>query len=238
MACAAKLDLAADGASSHDLATSSDFVGREREMGELVSAFDDALAGKGRLVMLVGEPGIGKTRTAEELASYALQQDTRVLWGRCHEQQGMPPYWPWVQIIRTYVRDCDSDQMRSEMGAGAGDIAELVPDAKERLPDIQPPPPLESPEQARFRLFDSITTWLKNASQKQPLVLILDNLHWADKPSLLLSLVMINALSLGIAVTSAVFAVHGKAEIRRMLAAISRRARITIPLEDETPTST
>ena len=68
-------------------------------------------------------------------------------------------------------------------------IAELVPDVKERLPDVQSPPPLESPDQARFRLFDSITTWLKNASSTsggQPLVLILDNLHWADKPSLLL----------------------------------------------------
>ena len=142
--CAAKLDSSADEASPHDVTTSSDFVGRQYEMRELVSALDDALAGKGRLVMLVGEPGIGKTRTAEELASYAWQQDTRVLWGRCHEQQGMPPYWPWVQIIRTYVRDCDADQMRSEMGAGAGDIAELVPDAKERLPDIQPPPLAEA----------------------------------------------------------------------------------------------
>ena len=87
--------------------------------------------------MLVGEPGIGKTRTAEELASYALQQDACVLWGRCHEQQGMPPYWPWVQLIRTYVRDRDTEKMRAEMGAGVGDIAELVPDVKERLPNVQ-----------------------------------------------------------------------------------------------------
>ena len=98
----------------------------------------------------------------------------------------MPPYWPWVQAIRSYVRERDPDQLRSEMGAGAADIAEVVSDVKERLPDLKPPPQLESPEQARFRLFDSITAFLKSASQKQPLVLVLDDLHWADQPSLLL----------------------------------------------------
>ena len=98
----------------------------------------------------------------------------------------MPPYWPWVQAIRSYARERDPDQLRSEMGAGAADIAEVVSEVRERLPDLNPPPQLESPEQARFRLFDSITAFLKSASQKQPLVLVLDDLHWADQPSLLL----------------------------------------------------
>ena len=62
------------------------------------------MSGKGRLEMLVGEPGIGKTRTAEELTAYAATQEARVLWGRCHEQQGMPPPRPWVQIIQSHVR--------------------------------------------------------------------------------------------------------------------------------------
>src|SRR5918992_12783 len=70
-------------------------------------------------------------------------------------------------------------------GAGAADIAEVVPEVKEHWPDLEPPPALE-PQQARFRLFDSITTFLKRASQAQPLVLVLDNLHWADRTSLLL----------------------------------------------------
>ncbi|MFQ6030383.1 MAG: AAA family ATPase, partial [Dehalococcoidia bacterium] len=98
----------------------------------------------------------------------------------------MPPYWPWVQAIRSYVRERDPEQLRSEMGSGAADIAEVVSDVRDRLPDLQPPPQLESPEQARFRLFDSISSFLKTASQKQPLVLVLDDLHWADHPSLLL----------------------------------------------------
>ncbi|MFQ6030122.1 MAG: serine/threonine-protein kinase PknK, partial [Dehalococcoidia bacterium] len=162
------------------------FVGRQREMGELKAALEDALSGRGRLVTLVGEPGIGKTRTAQELATYAGLRGGQVLWGRCYEEQGMPPYWPWVQAIRSYVREHDPEQLRSEMGAGAADIAEVVSDVKERLPGLSPPPQLDSPEQARFRLFDSITAFLKSASQKQPLVLALDDLHWADQPSLLL----------------------------------------------------
>ena len=161
------------------------FVGRQQEMGELKAALEDALSGRGRLVMLVGEPGIGKTRTAQELATYAGMRGAQVLWGRCYEEHGMPPYWPWVQAIRSYVRDGDPEQLRSEMGAGAADIAEVVSDVRERLPDLQSPPELE-PEQARFRLFDSVTTFLKSAGQAKPLVLMLDDLHWADKPSLLL----------------------------------------------------
>ena len=162
------------------------FVGRQREMGELKACLEDALSGRGRLVTLVGEPGIVKTRTAQELATYAGLRSAQVLWGRCYEEQGMPPYWPWVQAIRSYVRERDPDQLRSEMGAAAADIAEVVSDVKDRLPELRPPPQLDSPEQARFRLFDSITAFLKSASLKQPLVLVLDDLHWADQPSLLL----------------------------------------------------
>ena len=73
------------------------FVGRQREMGELKACLEDALSGRGRLVTLVGEPGIGKTRTAQELATYAGLRQAQVLWGRCYEGEGAPPYWPWVR---------------------------------------------------------------------------------------------------------------------------------------------
>ena len=159
------------------------FVGRQREMGELKGCLEDALSGQGRLVTLVGEPGIGKTRTAQELATYAGLRQAQVLWGRCYEGEGVPPYWPWIQAIRSYVQDLDSTELQSEMGAGAADIAEIVSDVREKLPGLKPPPALE-PEQARFRLFDSITTFLKTAGRRRPLVLVLDDLHWADHPSL------------------------------------------------------
>jgi predicted ATPase len=154
-------------------------------MAELKVVLEDALSGRGRLVMLVGEAGIGKTHTARELATIAEQRSAWVLWGSCYAEQRAPPYWPWVQVIRSYIQRRDSEELRSQMGAGAADIAEVVPEVREQLPDLQPPPALE-PQQARFRLFDSITTFLKRASQAQPLVLVLDNLHWADRSSLLL----------------------------------------------------
>ena len=165
--------------------TKSLFVGRQREMEALRAALDGALAGQGRLVMLVGEPGIGKTRTAQELASYAEERGSLVLWGRCYEGEGAPPYWPWVQAIRFYVQQAGAEQLTAEMGPGAADIAEIVPEIRGKLPDLETPPALE-PEQARFRLFDSITTFLRNAAQSQPVMIVLDDLHWADRSSLLL----------------------------------------------------
>jgi DNA-binding CsgD family transcriptional regulator len=161
------------------------FVGRQREMGKLKSALEDALSGQGRLLMLVGEPGIGKTRTAQELAAHAEARGAQVLWGWCYEEEGAPPFWPWVQPIRSYIQQRDSERLLPEMGSGAADIAEVVSQVRDKLPGLKPPLALP-PEQARFRLFDSITTFLKNAAQSQPLMLVLDDLHWADKPSLLL----------------------------------------------------
>ena len=162
------------------------FVGRQAEMGVLQAALEDALAGRGRLVLLAGEPGIGKTRTTREFVTHAEQRSALGLWGRCHESAGAAPYWLWVQIIRAYVRARDITQLHAEMGAGAADIAALVPEVRERLPDLPLPLRFEDPEQARFRLFDAVTTFLYRAAQHHPLVLVLDDLHWADKPSLLL----------------------------------------------------
>ncbi|MFQ6030832.1 MAG: AAA family ATPase, partial [Dehalococcoidia bacterium] len=165
------------------LSTSINFVGRQRELGELGAVLEDALSGQGRLVMLVGEPGMGKTRTAQELAAYATSRGALVLGGRCYAAEGAPPYWPWVQAIRSYIQQSDPERLSSEMGVGASDIAMIVSEVTERLPDLESPPALE-PQEARFRLFDSITTFLKRACQAQPLVVTLDNLHWADRPSL------------------------------------------------------
>jgi DNA-binding CsgD family transcriptional regulator len=154
-------------------------------MGLLSVALDNACAGQGGVALLIGEPGIGKTRIAEELGLQATLRSAQVLWGRCYEGGGTPAFWPWVQIIRTYVRARDPASLLTEMQAGAIDLARLVPEITERLPHL-PPALLLDDEQARFRLFDSVTTFLARVAQTQPLVLILDDLHWADTPSLLL----------------------------------------------------
>ena len=160
------------------------FVGRQAEMDQLKSAIEDVLGGSGRLVTLVGEPGIGKTRISEELATYAALRGADVLWGRCYETGGQPPYWPWVQAIRSYVREAEPEELRRQMGSSASVIAEMVPDVNDRLSDLPSPPHMDDPDSARFRLFDAITSFLKSASQAKPLVLVLDDLHWSDRPSL------------------------------------------------------
>jgi tetratricopeptide (TPR) repeat protein len=160
-------------------------VGREHEVDALCEATDLAVAGRGRLVLISGEPGIGKTRLAEELTTYAHLRDALVLWGRCYEGDGAPAYWPWMQVVRAYSVDHDPAALGATMGAGAADIAEIVSEVRRRLPDLEPPPAVGA-EQARFRLFDSVTTFLVNASHREPLVVVLDDLHCADRSSLAL----------------------------------------------------
>jgi DNA-binding CsgD family transcriptional regulator len=160
------------------------FVGRRQEMDVLRSALDGALAGRGGLVMLVGEPGIGKTRTAQHFAMHAVEHGAQVWWGRCYEEPGAPPFWPWVQALRAYVEAHDTETLRAEMGVGAADMASIIPEVRARLSDLPSPPHFEDAAQARFRLFDSIRSFLQHAAQRQPVVLFLDNLHWADAPSL------------------------------------------------------
>ena len=183
-----------EGAEAHDGTDSASlesmaggvFVGRHKEVDQLKAKFENSLSGRGGMVALVGEPGIGKTRTSLELETYAGLRNSQVLWGRCYEGSGAPPYWPWVQAIRSYLTNHEPDEVRQQMGSTASVISEIVTDVKDRLPDVQKPSELEDPESARFRLFDSIATFLKNAGQVKPIVLILDDLHWADKPSLML----------------------------------------------------
>ena len=120
-------------------------------MGELRDALEDARSGRGRLVMLVGEPGIGKTRTAQELAAHAETVRAQVLWGRCYEEEGAPPYWPWLQSLLPYIQQQSPEQLQAEVGPGAADIGDILSEMREKLPKLESPPPLE-PEQARFHL--------------------------------------------------------------------------------------
>jgi DNA-binding SARP family transcriptional activator len=103
----------------------SAFVGRERELAELSGALDDALAGRGQVVLVAGEPGIGKSRLADELMRRAESRAALTLAGRCWEAGGAPPYWPWVQSLRAYIRNAEPGQVRAQLGTGA---AELAPD--------------------------------------------------------------------------------------------------------------
>ncbi len=166
------------------LAPPSVFVGRARTLERLERALDAALGGHGRLVLLAGEPGIGKTRTAEEIARVASERGAQVVVGRCFEGEGAPAFWPWVQLLRQLVATSELERLRTALGADAAELTQLTPELRTRLPALPPASGLEG-EQARFRLFDALTGFLRRRAQQGPLVLVLDDLHWADEASLL-----------------------------------------------------
>ncbi len=162
------------------------FFGRDADLDVLKNAVEDGLAGHGRVVMLSGEPGIGKTTLAETMTRLVTGgRRTSVYWGRCYQDEGAPAYWPWVQIIRSYLAGHTNHEIRERLGRHAADIAQIVPEVRERLCDVTEMPGI-SGSGARFRLFDAVSNVLKRIAAREPLLLVLDDLHWADRSSLLL----------------------------------------------------
>ncbi len=160
---------------------SSGFVGRERELAELRTALDDTVSGRGQLVMLAGEPGIGKTRTAQELASLAEAKGAQVLWGWCYEENSLP-YLPFVEALRPYVLSLEPEDLRQELGSGASDVARVVSEVRDKLQvELRAP---GDPEEDRYRLMQAISDFLSNAAQPRPLMLVLEDLHDADRGTL------------------------------------------------------
>ena len=163
----------------------SQFVGREAELRDLEAALAAASAGQGGLVMVGGEPGIGKSRLVGELSERARALDAEVVWGRCWEAGGAPAYWPWVQAIRAYGRRVDRSALQEQL-AGAGDeVGYLLPEFRDLLPG-SPVPDAPDSDSARFRLFDATSSFLRRAAEARPLMLVLEDLHAADAPSMLL----------------------------------------------------
>ena len=169
------------------------FVGRAIEMQWLRIALAAACAGQGGIALLAGEPGIGKTRIAEEIGRLATQANAQVLWGRCYEGRSTPAFWPWVQVLRTWLRTHDMTNLLADMHNDTAYLTRLVPELGTRLPQ-HASSLLPDDEQERFYLFNSVTSLLLAAAQAQPLVLILDDLQWADVPSLLLLQFLANEL--------------------------------------------
>jgi DNA-binding SARP family transcriptional activator/tetratricopeptide (TPR) repeat protein len=160
-------------------------VGRERELNRLLPLVERALSGEGGMVLIAGEPGIGKSRLAEALVARAGELGGRALVGRCWEAGGAPAFWPWIQAVRPCLRDKDPDTVRSWVGRGGSELAAMLPELRDVLPDL-PAADASSPSGARFRLFESFASFLRNAASAEPLALVLDDLHAADAPSVLL----------------------------------------------------
>ena len=118
-------------------------LGREREVTVLRADLDDALLGRGRLALLVGEPGIGKTRLAEELASEAEIRGATIGWGRNHDDGGAIAFWSWIQVVRTLLERAPREVVVAALGRRAAEIAQVVPEVHDLVPDLDPPPALD-----------------------------------------------------------------------------------------------
>jgi hypothetical protein len=160
--------------------TADRFVGRSHELAVLRAAFREAAAGDGRLVLVAGEPGIGKTELVRAFAGQARRDGALVLWGSAWEDGGAPPYWPWVQVLRSYGRQAGVKALAEAAGEQAAVLSQL-------LPELSPTrDPAGSGQWARFALFEAVCAVLDRASRSTPLAVIFDDLHAAGRPSVLL----------------------------------------------------
>ncbi|WP_238964120.1 BTAD domain-containing putative transcriptional regulator [Mycobacterium paraintracellulare] len=158
------------------------FVGRGRELEGLLSAWQGALTGCVRTVLIAGEPGVGKTRLAGEWSQRAYEMGAVVLYGRCDEDLGAP-YQPFAEALRALVPCMGAGRLRGLRGIEA--LLPLVPGLADAVPDLAPPAHAD-PDTERYALFDAAVALLEIASASAPVLLILDDLHWAAKPTLLL----------------------------------------------------
>lgn len=158
------------------------FLGREPELRALHAALERARTGKGQVVAVTGDAGIGKTRLVEELTRASGLPSNRVLWGRCSEQSGAPSYWPWSRVLRTYAATQGLDRLRSDLGADASHLAALVPGLATDAGGAAP----ASDIGARYVLFEAVISLLRRAAADEPLVIVLEDVHWADEASLAL----------------------------------------------------
>jgi class 3 adenylate cyclase len=156
------------------------FVGRGQELERVLRLWKEVTAGERRVALLAGEPGIGKTRLASEVAVRVRESGGLVLGGRCDEDLGVP-YQPFVEALRHYVT-CAEDR---RVGRYGGELTRLIPELGLFVGSL--PEPLRSdPETERYRLFGALASWLADVSAATPVLLVLDDLHWAAKPTLLL----------------------------------------------------
>ena len=160
------------------------FVGRTRELEELQRCWESARAGERQFVLMAGEPGVGKTRLAAEFSRAAHAEGATVLFGRSDEE-ALIPYQPFVEALRHYCALCPPEDLRAQVTASGARLSRLVPELARRLPDL-PEAPATEPESERYILFEAVTSLLAGASKEIPVVLVLDDLHWADKPTLLM----------------------------------------------------
>ncbi|MBI4831921.1 MAG: DUF2791 family P-loop domain-containing protein [Candidatus Lindowbacteria bacterium] len=165
------------------LSEQTPFVGREKEFAELQRVLEQAARGRGALAMVAGEPGVGKTRVAEELEAEARQRGMLTLMGHCYEMEGAAPYSAVVEVLETAIRAVEPNVLREALGEAAPKIAKLAPELRRRFPDI--PIAAELPyEQERRSLFNALLEFIGRAAQIQPALIVVEDVQWATDPEL------------------------------------------------------
>ena len=167
----------------HPEAAADELVGRDDQLAALDGVLAGARGGRGRVVLVAGEPGIGKTRLAEEAARRGAAAGMQVAWGRCHEGDGAPALWPWAQVVRQLADELGPGQLAALLGPSAAWLGQLMP---ELAGPARPAGPLPVADlgAARFQLNQAVAGLLRRLAGTRPLLVVVDDLHWADVPSL------------------------------------------------------
>ena len=161
------------------------FVGRENELGILRAKLNAALEGHGGLVLVGGEPGVGKTTLVKQLIVEAEQRGAFAVFGRCYESAGTVPFSPFVEMLEQALSIMPPDLVREDLGDDAPEVARLIPELRRRFPDIGDPLELPPEQQRRF-MFNAVGSFVGRGAARFPLMLVMDDVHWADEPTLLL----------------------------------------------------
>jgi len=169
------------------LSANTAYVGRPQLLGHLKETFAITWRSGCRMTLLAGEPGVGKTRTAAELAHHAHGAGAVVLYGRCDEDLGAP-YQPFMEALDFYTQET----AEPVLGRLRGELVRLLPQLAERCPDLGRPISSD-PRSEEHLLFEATASWLGELASNVPVVLVLDDLHWADKPTLVLLLHVLRA---------------------------------------------
>ena len=161
------------------------FVGRESELAELRQALDPLVAGQGSVVLIGGEPGVGKTRLTEQFVAEARARGCLTFVGHCYETEGTPSYIPFIETLERSARLVPRAAFRESLGDAASELARLMPELRRIFDDI--PAPIElPPDQQRRYLFNAYQEFMERATRVMPIVMVLEDLHWGDDPTLLL----------------------------------------------------
>jgi len=166
-------------------ASSIPLIGREREFEELKRAMTEAMAGRGAVVLIGGEPGVGKTHLSRAVLDEARRRGAFAGIGHCHEGEGAPPYIPLIEVLEQVVQMAPHASLRLGLADDAPEIAKLLPELHNIYPDLPPAIQLPPEQQRRF-LFNAVRSWMQRSVNVTPAVVVYEDLHWADESTLLL----------------------------------------------------